>query len=225
MQQSRSFVSSPSKHGSVDVEHCLGHSGPGVLLRLLSPAFPESGPQRFVIEKSHQCVSEIIPVSTMHHQCLALVFYYVAEAVDVGADDRRLAGHRFEECNAEGCLGGGTRVHRAVGVVAGSFAEHRADEGDVGISASGAVVMLPQWTVANDDELSTAVSPANFLERFDESGEAVARIKSAEKENDGNIGAQRGGAGDVRVEYVGIDSVWNDRPVGLEVSIERDRRL
>ena len=33
-----------------------------------------------------------------------------------------------------------------------------------------------------------------------------------------------GWAGSVRVEDVGVDSVGDDRPIGFEVSIERDRR-
>src|SRR2546423_6150792 len=84
--------------------------------------------------------------------------------------------------------------------------------------------MLAERTVAHDDKLRFTVPAANFLEGFYESGEAIPRVESSEEEDDRNIGAESSGAGNVRIEDVGIDSIGDDRPVGLEVSIERDRR-
>jgi hypothetical protein len=109
-------------------------------------------------------------------------------------------------------------------IVARPLAENRADEGDVGVAAGGAIVVLAKRTVADDNELGFTVSAADFLEGFYEGGEAVSRVESSEEENYGNIGAKSGWAGNVRVEDIGIDSIRDNRPIGLEVSIERDRR-
>jgi hypothetical protein len=84
--------------------------------------------------------------------------------------------------------------------------------------------MTAKRPVADDDELRLAVPPADFLKRFDERGESIARIESPEEENDRDIGADAGRAGDVRIEDVGVDAVRNDRPVRLEIPVERDRR-
>jgi hypothetical protein len=59
--------------------------------------------------------------------------------------------------------------------------------------------MLAQRSISHDHELGLAAFAADFLERLDERGQSVARIESAQEENDGNVGAQRRGAGDLMV--------------------------
>ena len=76
-----------------------------------------------------------------------------------------------------------------MGVVAGPLAEHRADEGNVGVAAGGAIVVFAERAVAHDDKLGLTVPAADVLERFYEGGQAVSRVESSEEENDGNIGA------------------------------------
>src|SRR5687768_15296212 len=84
--------------------------------------------------------------------------------------------------------------------------------------------MIAEGTVTDHYQLRLSISAAHFLKRFNESGEAVSRVESAEKQNYGDIGAQCRRAGNVRVKDVGVDAVGYDRPVCLEISIERYRR-
>src|SRR5947199_9016605 len=104
----------PSQYRCINVEYRFGHARPGILLSLLPTALTESRSQRLVVEQSDERISERFLITTVHHQCLTLVLHHVAKAVDVRADDRSLAGHGFEEGDAEGRLRGWTRVHGAV---------------------------------------------------------------------------------------------------------------
>src|SRR5687768_6212629 len=119
----------------------------------MSPAFPETRAQSLVIKQADESISEIVGVATMHHERLALVLDDVPEAGDVGTYHRGLARHRFEQRYSERCLGRGAGVHRAVCVVPGTIAQHRADERYVRIAAGGAVVMAAKRPVTDDDEL------------------------------------------------------------------------
>ena len=93
-------------------------------------------------------------IAARNHQRFAVVHDDVAEAENVGANDRRLARHRFEQRDAERRLRRWAGVHGAVRVVARTSLEHGADEDDVADRRSALlVVVLAQWTVADDDEL------------------------------------------------------------------------
>ena len=111
------------------------------------------------------------------------MLHHVAETENVRADNGRLTRHRFEQRDSERRLRRRARIDGAVRVVAGSRPEHRADKRDVGIAPGCAIVVIAQRAVANDHELRLAAAAADFLERFNQRGEAVARIESAEEEN------------------------------------------
>src|SRR5690348_14450035 len=83
--------------------------------------------------------------------------------------------------------------------------------------------MIAKRSITDHNQLCLARPTLDVLERFDQRRQSIAWIEAAEEENRRHIAREpsrrRGG----RIKNVGVDAVWNDLPIRIEITIQRDR--